>query len=108
MDNQITPPGYWNVGDDALCIKSGDITRIGAVYTVCEVIMAGERRWSNDRGEFLVWKSLCLRFKEVPHKDSRSSSASRFVKVPKLTPEEYKEALAEFESDSHQLETTDE
>ena len=67
----------WQVGDLALCIKSGRRTCEGVVYTVNHVSLPGDEYlgfWN--RGAIPL-----LRFEEIPHNPGCGASAARFRKI---------------------------
>ena len=79
----------WKIGDLALCIKSGRVTRTGSIYTVSDMLLKqpGERLRNPDGSRrYLTSPVLLLRFEGVkPVRKNSWSNSDRFVKV---TPED--------------------
>jgi hypothetical protein len=68
----------WQVGDLALCIKSGTVTREGAIYTVTEIWPVGALRFGFVRN---VADVPLLIFAEVICEDGDGSHPSRFRRI---------------------------
>jgi len=79
----------WKVGDLALCIESGKVTREGVVYTVSDVQLPGELRHGFNNGEDFP----LLDFFEIPAPPNEASDGRRFRKI---RPDEHEPCEEEF------------
>jgi hypothetical protein len=79
----------WAVGDRALCVKSGEKTSEGRIYTVAQIIPPG----SFCDGIYNHHPVTGLRFVEVAHSYRAASDERRFRKI---RPDEHQSCEPEF------------